>query len=162
SRRPRTCWQRCGRRWLVSSEVKLPHLGQGMEAGTITKWLKSEGDRGEEGEEAAVAEKQQPEEKQAPEETQPPARDPEPAEAETDTSGARHVTTHPQTTNGGDRVKASPLARRIARERGIQLEGLRGTGPEGRIIAEDLDRAGTRPGETGPVPGTVTEVQRPD
>src|SRR5436305_12401763 len=28
----------------MASEVKLPRLGQGMEAGTVTKWLKSEGD----------------------------------------------------------------------------------------------------------------------
>ena len=34
----------------MSSEVKLPRLGQGMEAGTIVKWLKSEGDRVEKGE----------------------------------------------------------------------------------------------------------------
>src|SRR5215475_2513726 len=34
----------------MSSEVKLPRLGQGMEAGTITKWLKSEGDKVEKGE----------------------------------------------------------------------------------------------------------------
>jgi pyruvate dehydrogenase E2 component (dihydrolipoamide acetyltransferase) len=40
------------------------------------------------------------------------------------------------------RVKASPLARRIARERGIDLAALRGTGPEGRIVAEDVERAG--------------------
>ena len=34
----------------MSNEVKLPRLGQGMEAGTIVKWLKSEGDRVEKGE----------------------------------------------------------------------------------------------------------------
>src|SRR4051794_35944551 len=34
----------------MPSEVKLPRLGQGMEAGTITKWLKSEGERVEKGE----------------------------------------------------------------------------------------------------------------
>ena len=34
----------------MPSEVKLPRLGQGMEAGTITKWLKSEGDTVEKGE----------------------------------------------------------------------------------------------------------------
>src|SRR6266700_7319753 len=28
----------------MASEVKLPRLGQGMESGTVTKWLKSEGD----------------------------------------------------------------------------------------------------------------------
>ncbi|HEY4411870.1 MAG TPA: dihydrolipoamide acetyltransferase family protein, partial [Gaiellaceae bacterium] len=45
----------------------------------------------------------------------------------------------PQTTNG--RVKASPLARRLARERGIDLASIRGTGPEGRIVAEDVERS---------------------
>src|ERR671934_1873119 len=34
----------------MASEVKLPRLGQGMEAGTITKWLKSEGDSVSKGE----------------------------------------------------------------------------------------------------------------
>jgi pyruvate dehydrogenase E2 component (dihydrolipoamide acetyltransferase) len=43
-------------------------------------------------------------------------------------------------TDGG-RVKASPLARRIARERGIDLRSVAGTGPEGRVVAEDVERA---------------------
>src|ERR1044072_8847410 len=34
----------------LASEVKLPRLGQGMEAGTIVQWLKSEGDAVEKGE----------------------------------------------------------------------------------------------------------------
>ena len=34
----------------MATEVKLPRLGQGMEAGTIVKWLKSEGDKVEKGE----------------------------------------------------------------------------------------------------------------
>ena len=34
----------------MANEVKLPRLGQGMEAGTVTKWLKSEGDSVEKGE----------------------------------------------------------------------------------------------------------------
>jgi pyruvate dehydrogenase E2 component (dihydrolipoamide acetyltransferase) len=42
-------------------------------------------------------------------------------------------------------VKASPLARRIARERGIELSTLRGTGPDGRIVAEDVERAEPAP-----------------
>jgi pyruvate dehydrogenase E2 component (dihydrolipoamide acetyltransferase) len=41
------------------------------------------------------------------------------------------------TTNG--RIKASPLARRLARERGIDLASLRGSGPEGRIVAQDVE-----------------------
>jgi len=39
------------------------------------------------------------------------------------------------------RVKASPLARRIAAERGLDLGGVEGTGPEGRIVARDLETA---------------------
>ena len=50
----------------------------------------------------------------------------------------------------GGRVKASPLARRIARERGIDLSSLAGTGPEGRIVAEDVERA-----EVGAAPPLV-------
>jgi pyruvate dehydrogenase E2 component (dihydrolipoamide acetyltransferase) len=41
--------------------------------------------------------------------------------------------------NGG-RIKASPLARRVARERGIELASVVGTGPDGRIVAEDVER----------------------
>src|SRR6185503_5056831 len=41
----------------------------------------------------------------------------------------------------GERIKASPLARRIAHERGVDLASISGTGPEGRIIAEDVERA---------------------
>jgi pyruvate dehydrogenase E2 component (dihydrolipoamide acetyltransferase) len=61
----------------------------------------------------------------------------------------------------GGRVKASPLARRIAKERGVDLKALRGTGPEGRIVAEDVERAGVAPGVGAPAaaPGQVEVVQ---
>ena len=39
------------------------------------------------------------------------------------------------------RLKASPLARRLARERGVDLAGVQGTGPEGRIVADDVEKA---------------------
>ena len=45
----------------------------------------------------------------------------------------------------GEPVKASPLARRIARERGVDLAQVVGTGPEGRVIAEDVEKAAIRP-----------------
>jgi pyruvate dehydrogenase E2 component (dihydrolipoamide acetyltransferase) len=62
------------------------------------------------------------------------------------------------------RVKASPLARRIARERGIDLAAVVGTGPEGRVIAEDVEKAATE-GAWAPAPpalaapGGETEVE---
>jgi len=43
----------------------------------------------------------------------------------------------------GDRTKASPLAKKIAAERGIDLHALTGSGPGGRIIAKDVPEAGT-------------------
>src|SRR5436309_679509 len=45
-----TCSRRFAGRLPVASEVKLPRLGQGMESGTIVKWLKSEGDEVRKGE----------------------------------------------------------------------------------------------------------------
>ena len=41
----------------------------------------------------------------------------------------------------GDRVKASPLARRLARAQGIDLNALQGSGPNGRIVRADVDAA---------------------
>src|SRR5207248_8267508 len=51
SRTPPTCSTRSEPRWgEMAAEVKVPRLGQGMESGTIVKWLKSEGDAVEKGE----------------------------------------------------------------------------------------------------------------
>ena len=44
-----------------------------------------------------------------------------------------------QVSAGAGRVKASPLARRLASERSIDLSGIRGSGPNGRIIRADID-----------------------
>src|ERR1700750_2067926 len=46
----RTCSPRSSVRCSMATEVKLPRLGQGMESGTIVKWLKSEGEAVEKGE----------------------------------------------------------------------------------------------------------------
>ena len=43
---------------------------------------------------------------------------------------------------GGDRIKASPLARRLAEAQGIDLSALTGSGPDGRIVRADLGQAG--------------------
>ncbi len=44
----------------------------------------------------------------------------------------------------GDRVKASPLAKRIAAEKGVDLAGVAGSGPNGRIVKADVE--GAKPG----------------
>ena len=176
----------------MSSQVTLPRLGQGMETGTIVRWLKSEGEnveKGEplyeldtekvtqeveaeasgvllkilagEGEEIEVGKAiavigQQGEEippageaedptkvteEEPVEEGEPaPAREEERERVREEDETAPKAEVSEQRQNGG-RIKASPLARRIARERGIELSALRGTGPEGRIVAEDVERA---------------------
>ncbi len=47
----------------------------------------------------------------------------------------------PAPVSTGGRVKASPLARKLAAERGVNLSRVKGTGPGGRIIREDVESA---------------------
>ena len=169
----------------MATEVKLPRLGQGMESGTIVRWLKAEGDAVKANEplyeldtdkvtqevESEVAgvllrivvqegetevgttiavigsdsndvsvedtptagEESRPAPEAAVAQAAPAAEAPRPAG---NGSAPEHVAPSP-----GARIKASPLARRIARERGLELSAIAGTGPDGRILAEDVERA---------------------
>lgn len=51
--------------------------------------------------------------------------------------------------SNGIRIKASPLARKIAAELGVDLSRLAGTGPGGRIVRRDVDQAPTAGGRNG-------------
>ena len=53
--------------------------------------------------------------------------------------------------NDGARIYASPLAKRIAAEKGVDLSGVTGTGPRGRIVKSDVENA--KPGAAKPVAG---------
>src|SRR5919199_3115954 len=205
-----TSWPRSnGRCSAMANEVKLPRLGQGMESGTIIKWLKSEGDQvekgeplyeldtdkvtqeveaevagvllkiavpegevpvgqtiaviGEQGEEAQITAAEEVGE--APQEEGSPGEEREgERERGREASAADQVTQirEPTENGAGARIKASPLARRIARERGIELGSLKGTGPEGRVVAEDVERAAagapTARVSAGPVEGQTPAV----
>ncbi len=50
----------------------------------------------------------------------------------------------------GSRVKASPLARRMAEEAGVNLSAVAGTGPEGRVVKRDVEAAMGRAPEAAP------------
>jgi len=63
--------------------------------------------------------------------------------------------------NGGDRVKASPLARRIARERDIDLRSLVGSGPDGRIVKSDVLAAAEAPAEVAAPAAPAVEAPVP-
>ncbi len=61
------------------------------------------------------------------------------------------------------RVKASPLARRIAAERGVDLVGVTGSGPEGRVVARDLETAASAtagPARSAAVPSVTAPPPR--
>jgi pyruvate dehydrogenase E2 component (dihydrolipoamide acetyltransferase) len=51
----------------------------------------------------------------------------------------------------GGRVKASPLARKIAAQSGVDLKLIQGTGPGGRIVRRDVEAAGVAPAAAAPV-----------
>ena len=54
----------------------------------------------------------------------------------------------------GDRIFATPLARRIAADKGIDLKAIKGTGPNGRIVKADVE--GAKPGAAAPAPVSST------
>jgi pyruvate dehydrogenase E2 component (dihydrolipoamide acetyltransferase) len=55
----------------------------------------------------------------------------------------------PPVADSGDRLKASPLAKRLAEQKGVDLSTLTGTGPNGRIVKADIESA--KPGAAAPV-----------
>jgi pyruvate dehydrogenase E2 component (dihydrolipoamide acetyltransferase) len=73
----------------------------------------------------------------------------------------------PAPTRDGGRVKASPLARKLAAERGLDLGVVTGTGPEGRIVLRDVETARAeprRPAAAAPasaVPAATPQAPRP-
>ena len=140
---------------------------EAVDEGTVAKILIPAGTEGvkvnaviavlaEEGEDAASVE--------APKEKAPPAPAPKAAEkpaeespkaasgSQTPTSGSPQPTPQsrsvvpastplPSANTGNGRIKASPLARRIAENKGIDLSALTGSGPHGRIIKRDVEKA---------------------
>ena len=62
----------------------------------------------------------------------------------------------------GARVKASPLAKKIAGDRGVDLGAIAGSGPEGRIVKRDLDAVRSETSEVrGPVASPLTSHPSP-
>ena len=64
----------------------------------------------------------------------------------------------PAPTVNGTRIKASPVARKLAAEKGIDLSAVQGSGPGGRIIKEDILQAGESPGRVNSTPAPNLEA----
>ena len=90
---------------------------------------------------------------------------PAPPPAAPSASPAPAPTPAPQNGSGSQRILASPRAKKLAENLGIDLRTVRGSGPNGRIIAEDVERAAalsapavaapSAPAPTSPTPAAV-------
>jgi pyruvate dehydrogenase E2 component (dihydrolipoamide acetyltransferase) len=89
-----------------------------------------------------------------------PANKKAPAAAE-ETSGPAPTTPATAAPAEGGRVKASPLAKKIAAERGVSLVGVAGSGPGGRILAADVPVAGSAPAQAASTPAVKVAAPAP-
>ena len=64
---------------------------------------------------------------------------------ETASTAAQDPVVQRDSRDDGERIKASPLAKRLAKDAGLDLTSLSGTGPNGRIIKADIDAAQANP-----------------
>ncbi|MGD9813999.1 MAG: pyruvate dehydrogenase complex dihydrolipoamide acetyltransferase [Hyphomonadaceae bacterium] len=131
----------------VIAEILIAEGTQGVKVNTPIATLAGDG-------ETPRAPKQQ-ETLKAQQETSPPSRgrgqgEGGRADAPLPQTQARSSAPHPPTPapqggGGAERVLASPLARRLAEQGGIELAGVRGTGPNGRIVKADVEAAAKAP-----------------
>ena len=161
----------------------MPRLSDAMEQGTIVRWLKQVGDQVDVGDELVEVETDKAtviyeaevsgllsailvREGEAQQLGGPIARlggDPEPenvaATASPTPTAAPPPTAAPAPAhpNGSGRPLATPVARSRARELGVDLATLSGTGPRGRIRLADVESAATA-GPAGPAPATTAVV----
>lgn len=147
----------------MATEIRLPQWSMGMHDGTVVQWLKKEGEPVNQGEplvevESAKVSSVVEAERSGvllrvlvAEGTNVPVRTvlgligspdevvseieiaPTPAEARSESK--------PTPEPSASRVQVTPVARRLAREHGIDLDQVRGTGPGGRIVEEDVSHA---------------------
>ena len=163
-------------------EIVMPRLSDAMEQGTIVRWLKQVGDQVDVGDELVEVETDKAtviyeaevsgllsailvREGEAQQLGGPIARlggDPEPEneatavasepEAAPVSAPASAQAAAPTHANGSGRPLATPVARSRARELGVDLTRLTGTGPRGRIRLADVESAAAAPAQTGVTP----------
>lgn len=146
----------------VIADIAVPEGSEGVKVGTVIATLAEEGEdpksvkpaSGGETAEAADSGK-----------TEGPG--PQPARGEPAESGRGEAAEAPapaaaaqrpsrdsgRTAGNEDRIVASPLARRIAADKGIDLATIKGSGPNGRIVKADVEDAQAAPARPSPVEG---------
>jgi len=123
----------------VVSQILVAEGTDNVKVGTVIAVITGEGEEAGSAEAAPAAAAPAPE---AEPKAEPKAEAPAPAAAPEPTPAPAAVPTAAPASSG-ERIKASPLAKRLAAERGIDLSTIKGTGPGGRIVKDDLDGAAT-------------------
>src|ERR1700716_1392819 len=123
---------------------------------------------GEEGEEAAKEEKKEEkpkaepkEEKKGQAETEKPASAEKEEEETAPTQEKPKASTERSTSTEEARVKASPVARRVAAELGVDLASVNGTGPEGRVTETDVRAAAKSISAPATAPRSTSATPKP-
>ncbi|NCX18912.1 MAG: pyruvate dehydrogenase complex dihydrolipoamide acetyltransferase [Rhodobacteraceae bacterium] len=170
-------------------EILMPALSPTMEEGTLAKWLVKEGDTVSSGDIIAEIETDKAEGSEGVKvnaliavllEDGEEASDAVPSSASADDAGdkaaATAVSAEPATptaersappapaapaASDGTRIFASPLARRIAADQGLELSALQGSGPHGRIVKADVLAAGDAPTKPAPTAGPAVSAATP-
>lgn len=95
---------------------------------------------------------------------QPASEPAEPAAAETapaETAAAEPAPAEQPAPATGSKPKASPLAKAVAKERGVDLSAVTGTGPGGRIIRADIEAAASAAPASAPAPAPAPAAEQP-
>ena len=125
----------------IVSKILVPEGTEGVKVGTVIAMIGADAaDTAGSAKPAAAAQAAEP----APAKSEAAA----PAPVATPAPAPAPAATPAPAAASGERIKASPLAKRIAAEKGVNLAGLTGSGPGGRIIKADVE--GAKPGAAAP------------
>lgn len=136
----------------VIARILVPEGTDGVKVGEVIALIAGEGEAAEDVAAGGGAQKKA-EPAPAPKAEGAPAPKPEP-EVKAAAASAPVAKTEP-----GDRVKASPLARRIAEARGVEVASISGTGLGGRVVKADVEAA--TPGAAKPVAPATAPTPAP-
>lgn len=173
----------------MTVEVRMPQISMTMIDGTIVKWLKAVGEPVSEGEPLVEIQTDKVVEELgasasgilhaivapegevvpvgavictiAPEGVTIPVPAPAPASAAVPEPAPAVPAAAKAATGANGRFRASPLAKKIALEKGIDLAGVPGTGPGGMIVKADVEDAAARPAAKPQRPAPAERAARP-
>jgi pyruvate dehydrogenase E2 component (dihydrolipoamide acetyltransferase) len=148
----------------VIASIAVEEGAKGVKVGTVIATLAEEGEDLDEAK-AAASETAPAPASAAPAPTSDPVRA-ELVEAPSSSSSAAPEaksgpSTSPGRTDVGARVIASPLAKRIAADKGLDLSTIKGSGPNGRIVKADVENAQATSARPEPVGGRAAPAQSP-